>query len=124
MKKNDIIDLEIYDMTNLGVGVAKSDDGAVVFVSGAVEGDLVRAKIIKVASSYLVARTEEILRPSVYRVESGCPVSSRCGGCAFRSISYDREKELKKRSVEAFFKKAGIEDAKIAAICKIPHLRP
>ena len=116
MKKNDIIELEVYDMTNLGVGVAKSDDGAVVFVNGAVDGDLVRAKIIKVASSYLVARTKEILKPSPYRVESGCAVSARCGGCAFRSISYDHEKELKKRSVEAFFKKVGIEDAKIMPV--------
>ena len=40
IKKNDIIELEITDLNNLGCGVGKTDDGVVVFVKGAVTGIL------------------------------------------------------------------------------------
>ena len=45
MKKNDVLRLEIVDITNLGFGVGRHE-GQVVFVSDAVKGDVVRAKII------------------------------------------------------------------------------
>ena len=72
MQKNDIVTLEIEEINNLGCGVGhlKSSDGSrglVVFVQGAVTGDVVKARIIKVNKSYLVARIEELLQPSAYR---------------------------------------------------------
>ena len=48
MKKNDVLELKIHDINNLGMGVAKAPDGRAVFVGGAVDGDIVLAKIIKV----------------------------------------------------------------------------
>lgn len=58
MLKNDIVELEIGAVSNLGYGVArvpagKPDAGMVVFVPGAVTGDRVRAKIIKVTKKLL-----------------------------------------------------------------------
>ena len=57
IKKNDVVELEITDLNNLGNGVGRID-GRVVFVRGAVSGDLVRARIIKINKSFLVARLE------------------------------------------------------------------
>jgi len=94
MKKNDLLELKIHDINNLGVGVAKAENGMTVFVNGAVDNDVVSAKIIKVASDYAVARVERIITPSEHRTESDCPVSKRCGGCVYRSITYEHEKEL------------------------------
>ena len=65
-KKNDIITLKIEDLTNLGFGVGKSS-GMVVFVQDAVPEDTVSARIIKVTSSYCVARLERIITPSPMR---------------------------------------------------------
>ena len=49
MKKNEIITLSVTDLNNLGCGVGRYEpDGRVVFVKGAVTGDVVRAKFIKV----------------------------------------------------------------------------
>ena len=45
VKKNDIIELEIVDLNNLGCGVGRTADGVAVFVKGAVTGDRVSAKI-------------------------------------------------------------------------------
>ena len=50
LNKNDVIELEIYDITNLGFGVGKHE-GQVVFVNDAVPGDFVSAKIIKITDS-------------------------------------------------------------------------
>lgn len=116
MKKNDVLELDIYDLNNLGMGVAKAKDGRVVFVAGAVDGDSARAKIIKVAADYAVARIEELLVASPHRVQSDCPVSKRCGGCVYRNITYAHEKELKERYVQGVFKKAGVSDARIMSV--------
>lgn len=106
--KNDVFTVEITDMTNLGAGVARVGD-MVVFVNGGVDGDTLVVKIIKVARDYCVARTEKILIPSPHRTGSGCPVSHRCGGCVYQSISYAHELDLKRGRVLSAFRKAGLE---------------
>ena len=52
-KKNDVIELEITDITNLGFGVAKHA-GEVVFVSGAVPGDICDIKVIKASKKHRI----------------------------------------------------------------------
>lgn len=123
MKKNDIITLVIDDVNNLGYGVGRHD-GAVVFCDGAVTGDEIRAKIIKVATSYAVARAEEYTVRSPLRTESACPYGS-CGGCAYNCLDYRYEKEIKRRYVRNAFRKCGIEAdvAEVASDGKITGYR-
>ena len=116
MKKNETLELKIHDINNLGAGVARAENGMTVFVNGAVDGDLVLAKIIKVASDYAVARVESVIAPSEHRTESDCPVSKRCGGCVYRNITYEHEKELKRRYVRHAFIKAGVSHAKVMSV--------
>ena len=60
LKKNDIVDLEIIDNGSAFEGIAKQD-GIVIFVPDAIATEKVRAKIIKVTSSYAIAKVEKIL---------------------------------------------------------------
>ena len=60
LNKNQIVTLDVTDINNFGCGVGRVD-GMVVFVKGAVSGDRVEAKIIKVNSSYLVGKAEKII---------------------------------------------------------------
>lgn len=114
IKKNDTVELLVTDLNNLGAGVAHTDDGRVIFVRGAVTGDRVLAKIIKVNTSFAVARLEEIIEPSPYREsDEFCNSAQSCGGCVYRHINYDHEKELKKNYVKHAFIKAGLPDVKI-----------
>lgn len=122
IKKNQLIELRITDLNNLGCGVAHYPDenGITVFVKGAVTGDLVLGKIIKTSSSYLVARLEELLEASPYRADahnglrkSQCKAPASCGGCCYRSISYEYELELKKNYVKNAFRKAGLPDVAV-----------
>ena len=121
MRKNEEITLRVTDLNNRGYGVGHlesagtPDDGITVFVGGAVTGDLVRAKVIKVAKEYLVARTEAVIEPSPHRVEDSCPASG-CGGCVSRSITYAHELERKRDYVKAAFCKAGLPDIAVEEV--------
>ncbi len=121
IKKNDIVTLSVTEINNLGSGVARIDggerDGTVVFVSGAVTGDVIEAKIIKVNRSYLVARTERVISPSPYRAkDSFCSSPMSCGGCVYRNIGYEYELEIKREYVKNAFRKAGLADIDIEPV--------
>ena len=55
MNKGDILELDIFDLNNVGAGVGRAEDGRVVFVRGCVGGDRARVEIIKINKSYAVA---------------------------------------------------------------------
>ena len=122
MRKNDITVLDIGAVSNLGYGVGRipegePDGGMVVFVPGAVSGDRVRAKIIKVTKSYCVARLEGIIKESAEREpEPFCTAPASCGGCAYRFLKYDSELELKRAAVAAEFRKAGLDGVNVLPV--------
>ncbi len=114
-----MIELEITDLNNLGCGVGKTADGLVVFVKGAVTGDRVIAKIIKVTSSFLVGKLEKILVRSENRFDGKgmrdveCKAPQSCGGCIYRNIKYEHELILKRDYVKNAFRKAGLSDVEV-----------
>ena len=65
MKKEQLIELDITDLNNLGCGVGRAPDGRAVFVSGAVAGDLVEAELIKVNKTYAVGRLLMVARSTM-----------------------------------------------------------
>ncbi len=115
LKKNDLYEVTVTDSNNLGYGVCRVD-GTVVFVDGAVVGDVAKIKIIKVARDYAVARTEQILTPSPDRITPTCSSTRACGGCVYASLSYERECALKTAYVKTALKKAGLGDVLVAPL--------
>ena len=93
LKKNQIEEAEITAMSSDGNGIAKID-GMVVFVPYTAVGDKLKIRIVKVQKNYSFGIIEEILQPSPDRVDDHCPVYKKCGGCAFRHISYEAELRL------------------------------
>ncbi|MBP5427682.1 MAG: 23S rRNA (uracil(1939)-C(5))-methyltransferase RlmD [Clostridia bacterium] len=126
IRKNETYEIEIADLNNLGYGVGRIGD-LVVFVSGAVDGDRVEAKIIKIAKNYAVGRLEKILFPSPHRLPVPDPCPARgCGGCAYRAIAYAHELELKRNAVASAFRRAGLPDATVLPVLsteKTAHYR-
>ncbi len=98
LKKNDIVTLTIKGMTSEGSGVGTVDNIA-VFVPNTAIGDVVEAKILKVLKKYAFGKIENIITPSSDRIQNECPVFEKCGGCAYRHISYMSEIELKAEQV-------------------------
>ena len=105
--KNDRITLSITDINNLGFGVGRAPDGKVVFVAHTADGDECEVEIIKSARDYAVGRLIKLITPSPYRTAPHCTVRG-CGGCTYTEIDYTHERELKRRTVEAAFRKAGV----------------
>ncbi len=99
LNKNDIIQLNITALTSDGDGVARTEEGIVVFIPNTAVGDVVAARILKVKKNVAYAKAEEILTPSSDRIEPDCPVSRQCGGCVYRHISYDAELAAKRQKV-------------------------
>ncbi len=98
LNKNDIVTLEITAMSNEGNGIGKIYD-IVVFVPNTAVGDTVEVKIVKVLKSYAFGRLERVISPSKHRIENNCPVFEKCGGCAYRHISYSAEINQKAQQV-------------------------
>ncbi len=96
--KNQFITLDITDISHEGEGIGKVD-GFTFFVKDAVPGDRVAAKVMKTKKTYGYARLEEILVPSVDRVEPICPYYKACGGCQLQAMSYERQLAFKQQKV-------------------------
>ncbi len=106
IKKNDIITLEITDISSDGNGVGRYNNIA-VFVPMTAIGDVCKVKILKVLSAYCFGKVEEIITPSPDRIENLCPNFSKCGGCDFLHISYEAEKRAKTAFVKGCFERIG-----------------
>jgi 23S rRNA (uracil1939-C5)-methyltransferase len=79
-----------------GAALARGPDGRVVFVEGALPGELVRARLTDTRKDFARAVTLEILEPSEDRVAPPCPaLAMGCGGCTWQHVSAAGQRRLK-----------------------------
>ncbi len=117
LQKGSRLTLSITDLNNLGCGVGHAEDGRVVFVKGAVTGDVAEVEIIKVNKSFLVARLLAIQTPSPYRdTTEFCAAPDACGGCVYRHVTYAHELTVKQQYVEHAFRKAGLSEVTVLPV--------
>ncbi len=84
----DELELHVDSLAYGGNGVARKD-GFVVFVRSGLPGDTVRARVTKVKRGFAEALAEEVLAPSIDRVEAPCRHFGACGGCRSQDYAYD-----------------------------------
>lgn len=111
MEKGQIVEVKIEDMSPEGQGIGRAE-GLVVFVPGAVYGDVVKAELTKVKKSYAFSRLVEMVAPSEDRSEEfDCAFHAKgCGGCPYGALSYDAQLLLKEKQVrEKLQRLAGLE---------------
>ncbi len=106
MKKDDLIRVNIEDMSEEGFGIGKAE-GMTFFIKDAVIGDVAEAKIMKLKKTYGYARLMEVISPSKDRIEPKCPVSRQCGGCQIQAMSYPAQLLFKQKKVENNLKRIG-----------------
>ena len=76
------MELRVTATARDGVGVARGSDGRVVFVEGALPGELVTADIHTVDRRWSRARVTEVIEASPHRVPIACDHHLEgCGGC-------------------------------------------
>ena len=92
--------LEIEALDAAGYGVARNPQGKVVFVEGALGGELVEAEVLHSRARFDFARLTEVLRPSAARREPRCPYFGSCGGCATQHVEARTQVAAKQRGLE------------------------
>ena len=116
MKKGDRLELSVLDVNNVGCGVCRHD-GKVVFVKGAVTGDRIVATVIKDNKSFAVAKLDEVCESSPMRAtEKFCEAALSCGGCVYRHVTYEHEKQIKYNHVRSAFDKAGLPEVRVLEV--------
>ena len=104
LKPGDVIPLAIEKPAAGGAMIARHD-GRVVLESGAIPGERVRARLVRVAKGVAHAETVAIDEPSPdRRVASGDPL---CGGCLYSHIAYPRQLEIKSQVIADAFTRIG-----------------
>ena len=110
MKKDDLIQVTIEDLSSEGLGIGKCE-GIVVFIKDTVIGDTVQARVMKMKKTYGYARLEKILQPSPDRIEPRCPIARPCGGCQIQAMSYPAQLRFKEEKVRGNLVRIGGFDA-------------
>jgi 23S rRNA (uracil1939-C5)-methyltransferase len=82
-------------------------DGKVVFVEGALIGELVELESYRRKPSYELARTTKILAASSSRVEPRCKSFGVCGGCSMQHLEARAQMAVKQRVLEDTFAHIG-----------------
>ena len=101
------LELEITGLAHGGRGVARRD-GYVVFVSGALPGDTVRAAVTKSKRRFAEARVVELLRPSPDRVPDRCDHGGEpCPGAPWQGLPYEQQLRHKSEQVDDALRRIG-----------------
>ena len=112
IKKNDEFVVDIIDDGLEGSGIAKIDNFT-IFINGAIKGERIKIKIIKVLSSHGYGKIIEILNKSEHRKDADCMTYTRCGGCSLRHVNYDYTLKIKKEIVKNVLRKQGLDYIKV-----------
>ncbi|WP_430885551.1 23S rRNA (uracil(1939)-C(5))-methyltransferase RlmD [Fusibacter sp. JL216-2] len=112
VQKNEYIELDIVSLGEAGEGIGRVD-GFTIFVHGAVPGDKVKAKLIKVKKTYAVGKLDEVIKSSEDRVDPPCPYVSQCGGCQIQHIDYKAQLAYKREFVQSAMDRIGKIDVEV-----------
>ncbi len=91
-----------------GAALARDDDGRVVFVEGALPGELVDVEVFEEHIDYAKANVVSVEEPVAGRVSPPCPyVAAGCGGCGWQHIDPAVQVELKREIVADALRRIG-----------------
>ena len=113
--KNEIYACEITGWSSDGAGVTHID-GKTVFVPGTIPGERWEVRILKARAASAFGKGERCLTPSDARIEPDCPSYPRCGGCALRHMTYEKELEFKLSRVNDAYRRIGGLDLRASEI--------
>ncbi|MDO4581015.1 MAG: 23S rRNA (uracil(1939)-C(5))-methyltransferase RlmD [Bacillota bacterium] len=101
-----VLQLHIDGLTSELQGVAHLHSQA-LFVSGALPGEDVEARLIARKKRYAIARLERIVHPAPQRSAPPCPYYEQCGGCAIQHAAYAAQLEYKRQVLAQTLQRIG-----------------
>lgn len=76
-------------------GYTIARDEKVIFIKGAIPGEVVEVEFAEKKRDYSVAQARAVLEPSEYRIDPKCPVFGMCGGCQLQFVAYEKQVSMK-----------------------------
>ena len=114
LNKNDIVEVEIVDLTHEGSGVAKVD-GFVFFVDNALPGEVIRMRVLKLKKNIGFGKVDEYVTLSPSRNQDINATYLRSGIADFGHMTYTEQLKFKRKQVvDNLYKTAGISDVEVA----------
>ncbi|VSP35758.1 23S rRNA (uracil-5-)-methyltransferase RumA [Streptococcus pneumoniae] len=121
LKKNDIVEVEIVDLTHEGAGVAKVD-GLVFFVENALPSEKILMRVLKVNKKIGFGKVEKYLVQSPHRNQDLDLTYLRSGIADLGHLSYPEQLKFKTKQVkDSLYKIAGIADVEVAETLGMEH---
>lgn len=112
MKKDEFIgkrfETRCIDSSFEGKGVCFAGDST-IFVPSMLPLDEGVVEVSYKRNGAYFGRLVSLSKPSPYRIKPRCKVATSCGGCVYQSLSYEKEKELKREFVLNQLRRAHIE---------------
>ena len=115
LEKGSVYTAVIDGYSSEGLGIARVN-GAVVFVPHAVRGEEIDLRITKVMKTSCTGEIVKIHNPSPERMEPECPYAGKCGGCAYRHLTYPEELWTKRQRVQDALTRIGGLDLTVEEI--------
>jgi 23S rRNA (uracil1939-C5)-methyltransferase len=105
-KKFILQDVAVLDYAAEGKALARQD-GKVIFIEGAVPGDIVDVLITKNKKDWAEGKTIRVKQFSSERIEPFCEHFGVCGGCKWQMLPYKKQLEYKQQEVAQNIKRIG-----------------
>ncbi|MBX2965537.1 MAG: 23S rRNA (uracil(1939)-C(5))-methyltransferase RlmD [Cyclobacteriaceae bacterium] len=107
MKKGEILEnIHVESMAAEGKCVAHHE-GKVLFVEGAVPGDIADVQVTKIKNNFLEGKSVSVKKESEHRVAPTCSHFGFCGGCKWQHLNYTMQLHYKQQQVTDSFKHIG-----------------
>ena len=113
VEKNKEYIFDIISQGYEGEGIAKIDNKYPIFIEGALKGEKVKVRIVKVNKNFAYGKLMEVLEVSEERVNPPCAIYKRCGGCKLQHASYKAQLDFKWDRVKDCVSKIGKLDPSI-----------
>ena len=105
VEKNKDYEIDIDNLGYEGEGVGQFNNFK-IFVPGALIGERVEIKIVKVSKNFAFGKLIRVIKASADRIEPLCSLK-RCGGCQLLHLAYDAQLRYKKHRVQECIERIG-----------------
>ena len=99
VKKNEILEVEILDLTHQGYGVGKVE-GFSIFIENTIPQEIVKIRIERIEKRFAFGKLIEIIKASKDRVEVKDILQTRLGTMPLQHMSYDAQLRYKQKQVK------------------------
>ncbi|GAB4390802.1 MAG: class I SAM-dependent RNA methyltransferase [Thermodesulfovibrionales bacterium] len=94
-------------------GYVISRNDGIVFIRGALPGEVVEVRVSEKKRDYSVATVTEIIEPSSFRTQPPCRHFGDCGGCHLQFAAYDKQVAMKSEVLSDCLRRIGGVEAEL-----------